>query len=200
MKQQLKSTETLLIMALPIESQKAFEKAGIEVHYCGIGKVNAAFKTTELLMQRQGDGAVKQVLNLGTAGSQTFKVHQVVECTGFIQRDMDLTSLGVPRGETPMDTIAGKLEVSPLSIRYPKGVCGTGDLIETGVPKMACDVFDMEAYAMAKVCRKLGVGFHSFKYITDGSDENIHNDWFQNLRKASEALLQVYRELMLAEG
>jgi adenosylhomocysteine nucleosidase len=196
MKVQLQVQETLLIMALPIESQKAFEKAGIEVHYSGIGKVNAAFKTTELLMKNSGARTIRQVLNLGTAGSQTFKVHEVVECTGFIQRDMDLTSLGVPRGETPMDHLAGKIEVPALSGHYPKGVCGTGDVIETGTPKMACDVFDMEAYAMAKVCRKLGVGFHSFKYITDGSDENIQQDWFQNLKKASEALLQVYQELI----
>lgn len=186
----LTAEETLVLMALPSESQKAFEKAGIEVHYCGIGKINAAFKATELLMSRQ----FKQVLNLGTAGSHKFATHSLVECIGFVQRDMDLSPLGFPRGETPMDTISGKLLVEPIS-HHPKGVCGTGDVFEVSVPQLACDLVDMEAYAIAKVCRKLGVGFHAFKYITDGSDDNAHKDWVENLRPASQALLKLYHEL-----
>lgn len=178
-------------MALPIESQRAFENAGIEVHYCGIGKVNAAFKTTELLMSR----SIKQILNLGTAGSHKFTTHSLVECIGFVQRDMDLSPLGFPRGETPQDPIKGKLVVDPIS-RYPNGVCGTGDVFEISTPKLECDLVDMEAYAMAKVCKKLGVGFHSFKYITDGSDDQAHKDWIENLKPASIALLGVYQELV----
>ncbi|MEY4615761.1 MAG: 5-methylthioadenosine nucleosidase/S-adenosylhomocysteine nucleosidase [Pseudomonadota bacterium] len=187
----LRSEETVLIMALPIESQRAFEKAGIEVHYCGIGKVNAAFKATELLMTR----SVKQVLNLGTAGSHKFPTHSLIECVGFVQRDMDLSPLGFPRGETPQDPIAGKLLVEPISQRQ-KGICGTGDVFEISSPKLECDLVDMEAYAIAKVCKKLGIAFHSFKYITDGSDDNAHKDWIENLKPASEALLAIYQELV----
>ena len=182
--------ETLVLMALPIESQRAFETAGIQVHYCGIGKINAAFKTTELLMSQR----IKQVLNLGTAGSHKFQTHSVVECIEFVQRDMDLSPLGFPRGETPQDSIAGKLSVAAIS-KYPKGVCGTGDVFENSIPKLECDLVDMEAYAIAKVCRRLGVGFHSFKYITDGSDDNAHKDWVANLKPASQALLKIYFEV-----
>ena len=38
------SSDLALIMALPNESKGLFEQVGIEVHYSGIGKVNAAFK------------------------------------------------------------------------------------------------------------------------------------------------------------
>lgn len=191
MKKRLVLDETLLVMALPIESQKRFEKAGVEVHYCGIGKINATFKATELLSQRK----VKQVLNLGTAGSHKFQTHSVVECSGFVQRDMDLASVGIPLGETPMDSINGLISGEIIS-KYPKGICGTGDSIEVGTPKMECDLMDMEAYAIAKVCKKMDIGFYSFKYITDGSDENALSDWTSNLNVASEVLLRIYHEVM----
>jgi adenosylhomocysteine nucleosidase len=187
----LKAEETLILMALPIESQRTFENAGVEVHYCGIGKVNAAFKATELLVKQN----FKQVLNLGTAGSHKFETHSLIECIGFVQRDMDLSPLGFPRGETPQDAIAGKLLVDPIS-QLPKGICGTGDVFEISTPKLECDLVDMEAYAIAKVCRKLGVGFHSFKYITDGSDDKAHKDWIENLKPASKALFNLYQEIV----
>ena len=39
----------------------------------------------------------------------------------------------------------------------------------------------MEAYALAKVCHLRGIPFVSFKYITDGADEQAHEDWEANL-------------------
>ena len=41
--------QSALIMALPSESKGLFEQAGIQVHYSGIGKVNAAFKAYEVI-------------------------------------------------------------------------------------------------------------------------------------------------------
>ena len=45
------------------------------------------------------------------------------------------------------------------------------------------DVIDMEAYALAKVCRSYGIPFVSFKYITDGADGDAGIDWEQNVSK-----------------
>ena len=61
---------------------------------------------------------------------------------------------------------------------------------------MDVDVVDMEAYAIAKVCKKLGVGFTAIKYISDGSDHNAHNDWAGNLPKAAEGLFTVFEHLV----
>jgi adenosylhomocysteine nucleosidase len=44
----------------------------------------------------------------------------------------------------------------------------------------------MEAYALAKVCYKRQVPFISFKYITDGADEQAHEDWEANLAQGIE--------------
>jgi adenosylhomocysteine nucleosidase len=42
------------------------------------------------------------------------------------------------------------------------------------------DVFDMEAYALAKVCHHYNVPFISFKYITDNVNKHSAGDWVDN--------------------
>lgn len=180
-----------ILMALPMESQGLFEKEKIKVHYCGIGKVNAAHKTMEMILSHK----YKLILNLGTAGSHKFSTHSLIECTGFVQRDMDLSPIGTQRGITPMDDIPGPITIDRISSLENHGVCGTGDTFEVGPPKVACDLVDMEAYAIAKICKKMKIPFHSFKYITDGSDHSSHNDWFENLKPASKALLDLYLKI-----
>lgn len=181
-----------LLIAMEVESQGLFEKAKIPVHFCGVGKVNATFKVTEMILKN----GYTHILNLGTAGSHQFATHEVVECSGFVQRDMDLSPLGFPRGETPVDPIPGLIKIESFYTALPRGVCGTGDSFEVGKPKVNCDLVDMEAYAIAKVCKKLGVGLTSVKYISDGSDHNAHNDWAGNLPKAAKKLLEIYQEIV----
>ncbi len=186
------SEDVALIMALPGESQGLFEKQNIQIHFCGIGKINAALKATEIIHKFKP----KHILNLGTAGSHKFATHSLIECVGFVQRDMDLSPLGFPHGETPMDPIKGLIQVPSKKLSLPVGVCGTGDAFEVGRPKIECDLVDMEAYAIAKACKTFGVEFTAVKYITDGSDDNAHNDWRENLRPAAQALLEVYQRIV----
>lgn len=191
-KERLSKNEIILLMALPSESQGLFEKENISVHYCGIGKINAAHKTTELIYLHKP----KCILNLGTAGSHKYKTHELIECTAYVQKDMDITPLGFPLGQTPLDHIPGKIESETIT-NLKKGICGTGDVFEIGQPKLACDLVDMEAYAIAKVCKKMNVNFTAIKYITDGSDPHSKEDWFKNLRPAAEALLKIYHEIVI---
>lgn len=186
----LEKKEILLLMALPSESQGLFESEGIDVFYTGIGKVNAAIVATQLIVERNP----KYVLNLGTAGSAKFKTHDLVECSAFVQRDMDISPLGFKIGETPLDPIPGKISFETVS-QFQKGVCGTGDSFEVGAPRLLCDLVDMEGYALAKACKKMKLPLISFKYITDGSDKDAHKDWVANLLPAARKLLEVYREL-----
>jgi len=188
----LRKEDLQIIIALPVETQGLFAQENIPVHYCGIGKVNAAFKTTEVILKT----GCKHILNLGTAGSHRFATHSAIECRGFIQRDMDLSPLGFPRGQTPMDEIPGLIEVPTRLEILDKGICGSGDRFEVGPPQLECDLVDMEAYAIAKVCQKMKVGFTAIKYITDGSDDQAHKDWFENLKPASRKLLEIYQSLI----
>ncbi|WP_374030206.1 5'-nucleosidase [Bdellovibrio bacteriovorus] len=180
------------MMALPGESQGLFEKENIPVVYSGIGKVNAALSAMDTIHRTK----CKVLINLGTAGSSKFQTHDLVEVASFVQRDMDISPLGFKIGETPYDPLPGAIELIPYFPELSKGICGTGDSFETGKTKIPCDLVDMEGYALAKVCRKMGVQLISLKYITDGADHNAHNDWEANLLKGAHRLLEYYKKMV----
>ncbi|UOF02952.1 5'-methylthioadenosine/S-adenosylhomocysteine nucleosidase [Bdellovibrio reynosensis] len=186
------TNDIALLMALPGESQGLFEKENINVHYTGIGKVNAAMVAMDVIQKTK----CKVIINLGTAGSSKFPTHDLVEVSTFVQRDMDISPLGFKVGETPFDPIPGAIELIPFFPELSQGVCGTGDSFETGTPKVPCELVDMEGYALAKVCRKMGVQLVSLKYITDGADHNAHNDWEANLVLGAKKLLEYYKKMV----
>jgi adenosylhomocysteine nucleosidase len=51
----------------------------------------------------------------------------------------------------------------------------------------------MEGYAIAKVCKKLGVRLVSVKYITDGANDTAHLDWEENLLLGAGKLFDLYQ-------
>ena len=186
------TSDLALIMALPNESKGLFEQAGIDVHYSGIGKINAAFKAFEVI-QKTG---CKTLLNLGTAGSSHFNAHDLVEVTQFVQRDMDVSPLGFAVGVTPVDQdYPAAIDLESYFDHLPKGICGTGDNFETGTPKVPCNLVDMEGYALAKTCKRLGVRLISVKYITDGADDTAHLDWEDNLILGAQKLLGLFQRI-----
>ena len=124
------SQEIALIMALPNESKGLFEAEGIEVHYSGIGKINAAFKAFEVI-QKTG---CTTLLNLGTAGSTHFNAHELIEVSQFVQRDMDVSPLGFEIGVTPMDQHFPVL----LSWNRSLNICRKGFAGQVTVLKPAC--------------------------------------------------------------
>jgi len=186
----------LVVIALELEGQGAFERAEVGVLYTGLGKVNAALALARKLATLRAQGALPSlVVNFGTAGSRSFATGSVVACRQFVQRDMDVTGLGFALGETPFETLPATLTFPAVFRDLPEGVCGTGDRFETGAAGLACDVIDMEAYALAKVCLAEEVTFACAKYISDGADATAATDWHASLPLASAAFLALYREL-----
>ncbi len=131
------------------------------------------------------------------AGSLHFNAHELVEVSTFVQRDMDVSPLGFAVGVTPMDEDhPGRNSFAVLFSAFASRVfVGTGDSFETGLPKVPCHLVDMEGYAMAKVCKKLGVRFVSVKYITDGANETAHLDWEENLLLGAQKLSELYQTI-----
>jgi len=186
----------LVVIALELEGQGLFEQAGVSVLYTGLGKVNAALSLARRLSTLRAQGALPSlVVNFGTAGSRTFATGSVIACRKFVQRDMDVTGLGFALGETPFETLPAMLSFPTLLPALPEGVCGTGDRFETGAAGLACDVIDMEAYALAKVCLHEEVPFACAKYISDGADHTAADDWHASLPKAAAAFFDLYRGL-----
>jgi adenosylhomocysteine nucleosidase len=190
-------TAPLVVIALEIESQGLFEGADIQVLYTGLGKVNAALTLARKLSTLRAQGQLPElVVNFGTAGSRTFATGSLVACRKFVQRDMDVTGLGFALGETPFESLPATLEFPRVFPHLPEGVCATGDRFETGEIALACDVIDMEAYALAKVCLVENVPFACVKFISDGADHSAADDWQQSLPGAAAAFLASYRELL----
>ena len=174
--------KTLIVCALEIETQGQLDD--YEVLYTGVGKVNATFELTRKFGKYGSYIPYDMVINYGTAGSRKIKKKTLVDCTKFIQRDMDVTGLGFMRGETPFEQDPPfviqhqNIEFNPIG---RNATCGSGDNFAEDKSQYYGEVVDMEAYALAKVCYLYDVPFISFKYITDGADEQAHEDWEANL-------------------
>ena len=190
----------LIVCALEQETQGQLD--GWNVLYTGVGKINATYKLTELFGTYHSKPAIRRdydvVINYGTAGSRELPVGELVDCTKFIQRDMDVTGLGFMRGQTPFENDIpiildyDHVEFNPIG---RKASCGSGDNFVEDRTNYYGEVVDMEAYALAKVCYHFSIPFISFKYITDGADEQSHEDWEKNLADG----IKEFKEKILKE-
>ena len=158
------------------------ETIGLEYfNHTGVGKINASYNTLKLINIHKPN----LIINYGTAGAINTKLNGIVECTKFYQRDMDVRGLDFELGETPFDKIK---EIITSKDGYS---CGTGDSFVNKKIDMEIDVVDMEAYAIAKVCKFENIEFKCFKYISDNADENADNDWGKNLALGANAFTRV---------
>ena len=186
--------DILIVCALKIETQNQLDD--YNVLYTGVGKVNATYELVNHLVKIQD--VPKLIINYGTAGSRKIKKKTLVDCTKFVQRDMDVTGLGFMRGETPFESdppLMLDFGITPLNNIKRRATCGSGDSFVEDRTQYYGEVVDMEAYALAKVCYKEKIPFVSFKYITDGADEQAHEDWEANLADG----IVVFKENVLNE-
>jgi len=189
-------SKPLIVMALPQESRGQLERAGAQLLYTGVGKVNAAAALARRLAELRGAGnSPSRVVNLGTAGSRTIAAHTLVACNRFTQRDMDVSGLGFPAGVTPFDATPAVLEFPPVFAHLPQALCSTADSFATHLHAVDGDVVDMEAFALAKVCLQDGVAFACAKYITDGADSDSAAHWEAALDAASRSFATLYSSL-----
>jgi len=187
----------IVVMALAAEGAGRFEEQGIGVLYTGVGKVNAAVALCRRFSQYRRTGrTLPLVVNFGTAGSLRHPAGTIVGCHQFIDRDMDVSALGFARGATPFDGLPAMLEFRPRFLQLPAAVCGSGDSFATRPREASCDIVDMEAYALAKVCRIEGADFGCAKYVSDGADGAAARDWRENVAGAADAFVALYLELL----
>ncbi len=179
--------DTLFVFALEAEAT-AFNDVNKLI--TGIGKVNAAFELSRAIHIRRP----RLIVNLGSAGSTCFRQGEVVCCTRFVQRDMDVRGLGYALYETPFSGIPAILEYGLKLEGLSEGICGTGDSFEMNHMTTAYHVVDMEAYPLAIVAMKEKIPFLCLKYISDGADGSSAEDWPVQIHKASN----IFRDLLLS--
>ena len=172
----------IIVAALDMETPNLEHFAPI-VH-TGIGKLNAAIRLYEAILFHKPS----LVINYGTAGTVSNKTG-LLKVNTFVQRDMDVRGLGVPRGVTPF---------MEEQLPHPEGiVLASGDSFVTDSElhleglEIAVDLIDMEGFALHKVCQHHQTPFDCYKYVTDSTDDDASTDWVDNVAKGAELFVDV---------
>ena len=152
----------------------------------GVGKVNAAINTQMLFDLYHP----KRIVNLGTAGSITLQPN-IYRINKLIQHDVNLQAVGLAPGYHFHDTLS--------EIRLPGSgmTCASGDMFVTEAHKLRvhCDIVEMEAYSIAKVCVLSGIECEIYKYISDKADENANTTWKEQVAAGEDLYVKVLQDL-----
>jgi Nucleoside phosphorylase len=178
-------SDTLFVFALESEAGKVFDEKNKLI--TGIGKVNAAIELTKEIHSRKP----KLIVNLGSAGSKNFNKGEVVCCTKFIQRDMDVRGLGFSLYETPLSGIPPVLEYGLKMNSLKEGICGSGDSFEMNHSETVYNIVDMEAYPLALIAKKENIPFLCLKYISDDAGSDAADDWSVQVHLAAMAFKDI---------
>ena len=170
----------VLILVAVEEELSSKDLPSFQIHYTGVGKINAAIQTLEIIKTY----SPTQIINYGTAGSLNKKLNGLVEVTKFFQRDMDASPLGFEVGQTPFE------EDIEITFGREGVTCGTGDKFVTSTPTLKTDIVDMEAYAIAKVCKLKNIDFRCFKFISDNADNEAKDDWVDNVSLGAKLFIE----------
>ena len=170
-----------IIVVAALESEYFTIQGPIKrIYYTGIGKINSARVTTELILETKP----KLILNVGTAGClQKELLGQVFGINEVIERDMIAEPLA-PRGTVPLSD-----QLPVLKSSFGTACCATGDSFVTSKDQWLVDnrvdLVDMELFAVAKVAAHYGVEWKSIKFTSDLADENAAEHWNDSLKKAN---------------
>ena len=177
---------TLLVFAHADEAE-AFAAAGVPHLITGVGKINATLALTEALLGAQGQSgegsgagagaalgagaSFERVVVLGTAGAvdDEVRLDTVYQIEALVQHDFSLPS--------PKVVPAG-----PLLDGVPVSIIATGDVFvqddsqRAALSAVGAHLVDMESYAYAVVCERLGVPLQVFKVPSDFADSSTTQD------------------------
>jgi len=183
----------ILVSATPLEHGGLKDINGVPIFQTGIGKINSSMSMTDILTSY---AEVDLVINFGSCGNlKNHKVGEIIE-VGEVYNNIDVRPFA-EYGCTPESSDC-ELKLSDSEIK-----CFTTDQIydntRTDYAQKylemidKCDIVDMECYSLAYVCKKYGVDFKSYKWVSDDGDidkwEKNASVGFQNFR---EQFLQTY--------
>jgi adenosylhomocysteine nucleosidase len=159
----------ILVSATPLEHGGLKDINGVPIFQVGIGKTNSAMNMTEIILKEEPD----LVVNFGSCGNlKKFKVGEVIE-VGTTYNNIDVRPFA-EYGCTPeSDTCEIKLSDSGISCFSTDQIYDRTrvDYAHKYIEMIRdCDIVDMECYPLAYVCKKYGVEFKSYKWVSDDGD------------------------------
>lgn len=168
--EQMETERILTMYGKPVYIGKAFSKE-IAVVVCGVGKVNAAAGACAAI----ANGA-EMILNFGVAGglNDRTQISEVYLIEKAVQYDFDCSQLnGTKIGTLDQETENFLPLFCPPALCLPRRALGTGDRFNDSpidhalLIELGCDIREMEAGAIAEVCKYSGLPFVSVKAISD---------------------------------
>lgn len=180
------TSKPLLLVALESEVPPDITNRW-QVIFTGVGKVNASYRLTKAIT----DDRPSLLINYGTAGALQSGLGEVVEVGTCRQCDMDVRPLGIQLGTTPFDHCPASIKLSESPI-----CCGTADRFSDSPPELACDIVDMELFALAKIAWHENIPLRSFKYISDSADEKAAGSWKDSLPASARAFERLEEQLL----
>ena len=180
----------------PVPLNIYHHKSGARLLITGIGKVNATYALLDFLSENKN---VKMVYNIGTAGGGLgVNAGDLLWCNKFVQYDMNATpQVKEEIGLTPYDDVPRVVAFDDENIANTYYTCATADTFNTDNTQY--DVYDMEAYGLAKVCYRKSIPFCAIKYITDVihlNDAKGDELWKIYLPKAKVVLTEKIAEII----
>jgi adenosylhomocysteine nucleosidase len=183
------SKNLILFVALESEFPRQQVSDNLEIYYTGVGKVNAAIKATQVLVNKSSDNTL--VLNYGSAGTNSLAKNSLFKCNKFEQLDIDARPLIKFKGVTPYDNLIYPAIPATIEFGADGEICSTADQFQEKPPAA---IVDMEAYSIAKVCKILNFDFISYKYI---SDDGSHEEWESNHMNGQDLFMEILKQELL---
>ena len=206
-----------IIVAMDKELQQLrplFPEDQVILQKSGIGKVNAAIQTVEMIRQFHPDC----IISTGCAGGNDINVQDVVVSTQLAYHDVYCgeaighSVYGQVQGLPPRFDADPSLLEKALSLSLPKGVKVHPGLIVTGdwfvdtKDKMReivghfpeAKAVDMESCAIAQTCYINKVPFISFRVISDiplrDTDASMYHDFWNTIAQNSFQVTKTFIE------
>lgn len=159
----------------------------------GVGKVNAAVALAEALRE----GNVDRVVVLGTAGvvgegADRLSLDTVYQVTGLVQHDFSLPSpTVVPAGEV----LLAETATMATGDQFVKD-----DAQRAHIAGLGAQLVDMEGYAYATLCARLGVELQLFKVPSDFADSSTTDEEWDEIVFAKSRQLRGFWDERLRLG
>lgn len=187
-----KRMKIVVTYALPSEEVEIdWPEAELVTVFTDVGKVKAAIAVMHALQTEKPD----LVLNVGTAGTLSHSVGDIIVGSTYIDRDY--APLGLPGIEWQFKAKGGNCKLpSIIGGREQRGhfVISTGDNFVTRDTDFGADAIDMEAAAELQACNANGTPFVAVKYIADIVGSNSVEVWQSRLAAARKTLAAYFRK------
>jgi adenosylhomocysteine nucleosidase len=178
----------VFIVAVPDEVEIQGRILDTPVIFSGVGKINAT-----MAAYRAFSEGYKEVINIGSCGSLSLSIGEIVK-VGQVFQDIDATPL-CNYGDTPFEAASKQIVLNALS---PVS-CFTTDYFydHSQIDKYSknyleminkCTIFDMECFALAKVCKRFNIKFNSYKWVSDSGDGS---NWEENCKIGFEKIKNI---------